>query len=914
MIKITRFLFVQTFDFYDIIYNMFDFHSATIEDVFTKLKSGRAGLSYESVKKRLASQGLNKLAEEKSLATTKVFLNQFKNPLIYVLILAALISFFIGEIVNGQIIFLAIFINAVIGFIQEKKANDSLNQLRQMISYKSLVRRAGAEMEVDSSEIVVGDVIILHGGAQVPADARLIKVVDLQINEASLTGESNPVFKSEQAVAPGIILAERRSMVYAGTLVLGGRGEAVVVAKGRHTELGKISEMVKTTEETSTPLQKKLAKLATSLALIAAIVGLFIIVTGLIQGRSFFEVFLTAVAVAVAAIPEGLVIAVTVILVLGMKRILAQKSLVRKLVAAETLGSTTVICSDKTGTLTEGKMRLAHIVIDEREYIMNDYNSGSDLNNLKELLAILEIGVLNNDAIVESSDDELKSEKIIGLPVEVALLQAGRQIGLDKNILEKSAPRVAELPFNSTNKYMLTLHQKANAYILYAKGAPEKIIAQSNYFLSGSDIKKIDSVKRNKLTAEAEKLTSRGLRVLAVGQRNVSSLPWDLDSATKDWETLNSDFVFVGFLALKDPLRVDARATIAMCQHAGIRPMIITGDHPLTAAAIAAEVGLDKKNNEILTGDVLDQVDDNQLRDLVKKCNIYARVSPGHKLRIVNALKANGEVVAMTGDGINDSPALKAADIGICLGSGTDVAKQTADIILLDDDFSVIVSAIKEGRIIFQNIKKSIAYLVSDSLSEIILIVGSIAFRTPLALLPAQILWINIVNDGFPNFSMAFERGDENVMDEKPIDRRVGIIDREVRLLVIYLSLFRDALLLLLFVYLYRNLAHFGWDITYLRSLFFAILGFKSIVSIFSLRSFTRPIYKMNPFSNRYLLGAFLISLSLLLLALYWSPLQRFVGTVALNFSSWGLVFLLSFVNIVMIELIKAFYFKKNNA
>ncbi|MEI7451600.1 MAG: cation-translocating P-type ATPase [Candidatus Falkowbacteria bacterium] len=892
---------------------MFDFHSATTQDVFAKVKSSANGLSTESVKRRLVSHGLNKLAEAKRLGTFKVFLNQFKNPLIYVLIAAGSISLFIGEIVDAQIIFLAIFINAIIGFIQEKKANDSLNQLKKMISYKTLVRRDGRDMEVDSAMLVVGDLIILHGGMQIPADARIVKAIDLQVNEASLTGESNPIFKSDKAVAPGTVLAERKSMIYAGTLVIGGVGEAVLVSKGKHTELGKIAEMVKETEEVQTPLQNKLMDLSKIFAIIALIVGFFIVIFGVIQGRAFFEIFLTAVAVAVAAIPEGLVIAVTVILVLGMKRILAQKALVRKLVAAETLGSTTVICSDKTGTLTEGRVVLNHIVIGDKDYIISDYNSSSNLKELRDFLLALQIGVLNNDAIVEPAANDLELEKIIGLPVEIALLAAGRQIGLDQAVLEKREPRVAELPFNSANKFMLTLHKNGSSYVLYAKGAPEKLITSATQYLENGEIKKIDAAQRKKLIGKAEELTSRGLRVLAIARREVDSLPWSLEAEPKDWDLLNNNLVFIGFLALKDPLRVDARETIALCCRAGIRPIIITGDHPLTAAAIADEVGLLKKDNEVVTGDILNEIDDDKLRELVKKCSIYARVSPEHKLRIVNALRANGDVVAMTGDGINDSPALKAADIGICLGSGTDIAKQTADIILLDDNFSVIVAAIKEGRVIFQNIRKSVTYLVSDSLSEIILITGSIIFGVPLALLPAQILWVNIVNDGFPNFSMAFEGGDADVLDKKPIPRNIGIINKESRAIIIYLSLFRDSLLLLLFVYLYKHLDYFNINITYLRTLFFALLGFKSITSIFSLRSFTLPIYKIKLFSNWYLLGAFLVSLSLLLAAIYLPPLQKLIGTVSLGLDAWGLVFLLSFVNIVMLEVIKFYYYQKKH-
>jgi Ca2+-transporting ATPase len=891
---------------------MFDFHSATIEEVFKKVKSSSKGLGMADAKERLSTQGQNRLAEEKGAGKLKILFSQFANPLIYVLFSASIIAFIIGEVVNALVVLVAIFINAIIGFIQENKANNSLEMLKKIVEHKTIIRRAGREMEIDSVDIVVGDIIVLRAGAQIPVDARLISSIDLQVNEASLTGESMAVFKNVKPVAPGTVLAERKSMVYAGTVVVGGNGEAVAVCKGVDTELGKISQMVKEAGENRTPLQKRLIKLSKFFALIAGLVGVIIVVVGWWQGREFSDIFLTAVAVGVAAIPEGLVVAVTVILVLGMKNILKEKALVRKLVAAETLGSTTVICSDKTGTITEGKMQVAHILIGEQEYSITDFNTKESVHEIKNLLLALEAGILCNNAIVESSANELQPEKIIGLPVEVALLSLGQNIGIDREKLLALEPKLGELPFNSENKFMITLHQKGEQYVIYEKGAPEKLITKSTKYLDDGGFKELDGLQKQNLLSRAEELESKGLRVIGLACKTIKKLPWKLEDEPKNWSLIDNGLTFIGFVAVKDPLRVDAKETISLCRRAGIRPIIITGDHPLTAGAVARECGILNDNKEIITGDYLEGIDDIKLRELVRQFSVYARVSPNHKLRIIKALQANGEVVAMTGDGINDSPALKVADIGVCLGSGTDVAKQTADIVLLDDSFKVIVLAVEEGRIIFYNIRKLITYLTSSSFSEIVLIIGSIIFNIPLAILPAQILWVNIVNDGFPSFSLAFEKGDEKVMDKKPINRQEPLINREMKTIIVYLGLARDLGLLLLFVYLYNNAAQFGVDIVYLRTLFFAILGFKSITGIFSIRSFNLPIFKIKHWDNKYLLGAFSASLSLLLLAVYLPFLQKFLGTMDLDFKAWGLIVAIAFINILLIETVKYFYMRKS--
>ena len=888
---------------------MINFYNLGRRQAFKELKSSISGLTGKEAEKRLAKFGPNSLAEAKTVSRWQILISQFANPLIFILLLAGLISIIMREYTDAEVILVAVLINTIIGYFQENKANQSLSELKKAVEHRALVRRDGFETEIDSAQLVPGDIIILQSGQKVPADARMIESIDLQVNEAMLTGESVPVWKTVKIMPIGSALADRKNIVYSATEIVGGTGRAIVIATGVQTEIGKISAMVMETKEAATPLQIRLIKFSRLLGLIVGIISVLIVVLGIIQQRNLFDIFITAIAVAVAAIPEGLAVAVTVILAVGMKQILKQKALTRKLLAAETLGSITVICADKTGTLTEGKMRVAHIFAGGRELALEDFLEQDKGNNLTAIVRALEIGIICNNSIIENSESGLNREKIIGQPTEAALLSAGLDLGLDRDKLLAKEPRVGELPFNSDNKFMITLHSLAKSgYVLYEKGAPEKLLAKSSSIYINNSVLATNQAEKNLLLKKYEEFTAQGLRVIAVAYRELKELPWSIDSDHKDWDAIDSDLIFVGLIAFKDPLRAESRSAISECKRAGIRPIIITGDHKLTAQVIAAEAGIHCDIKDVITGEILDGVDDLELRALVKKHNIFARVSPHHKLRIVEALRANGEVVAMTGDGLNDSPALKAANIGVCLGSGTEVAKETSDLVLLDNNFQVIVSAIEEGRVIFQNIRKSITYLISDCFSEITLITGSIFFGIPLALLPTQILWINIINDGFPNFSLAFEKGDKNIMEQLPISPKEPLVNSEMKVIIVWLGLFRDLALLAIFIYFYHHLDILGWDINYLRTLFFAILGIKSLTSIFSLRSFTLPIWKINHGSNLYLLGAFFTSLILLILGIYLPLFQPILQTQALGSGSWLLILSIAFINILVMEFIKYFF------
>lgn len=875
---------------------MADFHYKKIAVCLKELKTGINGLTQEEAEKRIKKYGFNELPRKKPISGLKLFIGQFASPLIYILIIAGFISLAINELKEAAIIFSAVIFNAIIGYYQENKASQAIAKLRQLVEHKAVVLRGGQETEIFSKLLAIGDIIIIKTGSKIPADARLIKAVDLQADEAILTGESMPSDKKEGEASKNSALADRENMVYAGTVAVRGSGQAVVTAIGADTEVGKIAKLIKDTPEEKTPLQLRLNELAKQIGIVLTIVCFAIFIIGVIEQRGIYEIFLTAISLAVASIPEGMTLSVTIILILGMQEILREKALTRKLIAAETLGSVTVICSDKTGTLTQGKMGIANIVIGEDQYdcpFLKNKTSGAENPVLRSLL-------MCNSAIIENQQDDPKEWRIIGSSTEAALLSAAVESGLNQEQLEQDEPKIDELPFDSKKKYMITVRaKKRGGFALYEKGAPEKLLGKSVKFYNKGKICGLTSSARKSLDEKYEELTNRGLRVIGVAVKEVKK--W---KAGGDWSEIDKDLIFLGFVALKDPIRPEAKETMDICKKAGIRPILITGDHRLTARAIAKEAGLKVKAENILTGDELDKISDEKLKYLAKKIEIYARVSPHHKLRIVKALQDSGEVVAMVGDGINDAPALKAADIGVSLGTGTDVAKETSDIILLDNNFKTIVSAVRRGRIIFSNIRKVITFLISDSFSEIILIAGSVVFDIPLAILPAQILWINIINDSLPNIGLAYEQGSDGLMQKKPIGKNKPILNKKIKTILLFL-LIRDLLIFVIYFYFFNS----GYDIGYIRTVIFAISGIDSLMYIFSLRDLNRPIWKSNPFSNLYLNSAVLISFILLLASIYWKPLSNILSTVPIKEPMiWALVFSVGAFSILIIEAVKVFF------
>jgi P-type Ca2+ transporter type 2C len=626
-----------------------------------------------------------------------------------------------------------------------------------------------------------------------------------------------------------------------------------------------------------------------------------------IEGRGVYDMFLVAVALAVASIPEGLLISMTFILVIGMQRLLKASALTRKLVSAETLGSTTVICSDKTGTLTEGHMAVSHIVIGEKEFELSSPGSRQEGEEAKIVSLAIQIGAMCNNAIIDNPDEPLAKWRFSGTPTEKALLKAAYEAGVDRWELEKKEARLAERQFTSATKFMATLHGKDGGLILYEKGAPEIILGKSASFYHHGELVALNEAHKEKILVNFENLTSAGFRLIAVAFKESGGEFVSEDKVP--WGELDKDLIYVGLIALKDPLRPDAKDTIREAREAGIRPVIITGDHKLTALAIGKEIGLSVGREDVVSGDDLDKMSDDELKRRCAKISIYARVSPHHKLRIINALRERGEVVAMAGDGVNDAPALKAADVGIALGNGTDIAKESSDIILLNNNFKVIVAAVQEGRRIFSNLRRVITYLISDSFSEIVIITGSLLFRLPLPILPAQVLWINIVNDGLPHFSLAFEKSTKEMMERKPKGREVPLMSKEMKVMIFGVGLLMN---MLIFVVFYR-LFKVGMDIERLRTLVFSVLGAKSLLSIFSLRSLSRPIWRMNPFSNYRLVLAVLVSFALLLLSIYLPFFNSLLSTVPLGGGDWLIIISIAGINMVLMEVTKVFFSNKGH-
>ncbi len=886
-------------------------HSMPINKIFTKLNSDKIGLTKNEAEIRLKKFGQNKLPEEKKLSSLIIVLNQFKSPLVFVLVVAAVISFLLGDFIDMTVILIAVFINTILGFYQENKANKAITYLKKLIDYKAKVMRDGNEIEISAKDIVLGDIIFLNAGDKIPADCRLISVDNFQVVEAALTGESVPSDKNIAILKEDIPLADRENMVYSGTVVSKGKATAIVCETAINTELGKITMMVKETREELTPLQQQLSKFSKTLTY--AVIGIcgLIILIGKIQGRPVFGIgdeakigmLNTATAIAVAAIPEGLLISVTAILAIGMQAILKEKALVRRLIAAETLGSVSIICTDKTGTLTEGKMQVSKVITLGKEISLNELLKFENSTKLKDHDLIIKIASLCNDAVIENPNDELTNWKIIGDPTETGLLLGAIQSGIPYEIMVNRQLRISEIPFDSELKYMATLNKlDKEKNVIYIKGAPEKIIAMSSMMRINGKKENITEAKIKSLKSQYEKLTGQGLRILAFAYKQIKKTN---EIMLKD--QLN-DLVFAGFIALKDPLRKEAKQTFEMAKKAGIRPIIITGDHKLTAKAIVKELGIEIEEKNILEGKDLDEISDDELHKIVTEIDIYARVEPKHKLRIINAWQKKGEVVAMTGDGINDAPAIKAADIGIALGSGTDVAKETSDMVLLDDNFKTIISAIEKGRIIFENIRKVILYLLSDSFSEIILISGSLIFGLPLPILPIQIIWINLIDDGLPNLALTFEPGEKEIMSDKPREKSKKILDKEMKILIFSIGIFVNIVLLALFLILVK----LNYEISYIRTLIFAILGIDSLLYVFSCRNLRHSILTQNPFSNKYLVVAVLIGLLLQLLVIYQPNLQGIFDTISLGLKDWILVVALAILPIIGIEAAKHHFIVRN--
>ncbi|MBI2099093.1 HAD-IC family P-type ATPase [Candidatus Uhrbacteria bacterium] len=874
-------------------------HSLSIAEALRELKSSKRGLEGGEVQRRIKDFGPNELPPPPPKKRWEIFLNQFKSPLLWILFGAVGVSVALGEIVDAAVIFSALFINVFLGFYQEAKSEAALAELKKFVVLKAVVLRDGVPTLSPASELVPGDVIVLSSGDRIPADARLIEAHDFKANEAVLTGESAPVSKSIEAMPPGTPLAERRNMVYSGASCSRGRGLALVVGIGQNTELGKIAASLGQIEERPTPLQAELSRMGRNLGILIIVIAGIIFGIGVLQARELAEMFLTSVAVAVAAIPEGLPLAVTVILAIGMQKIFKQKALVRKLIAAETLGSVSVICTDKTGTITEGELRVSHLWTPEEEEA-TVHESGRE-RRASHIFA-LRIAALCNDALVRNPEAELKEWEILGDPVDKALFLASREAGLDQAILLKESPRVDEIPFDVERKYMATLHRFGDHSSIYMKGAPEIVLAQSGFEIIEGRTVLLTEESKKKIRAKIEGLARRGLRTLAVAYRPAGNI-----SNFSEPQIAAADFIFVGVFGLRDPVRKNVADTIKFAGDAGIRTIMLTGDHAATARAVAKEVGIPCEEGHLFDGVRLDKISDEGLMEKIENIFVFARVEPRHKVRIVEALRRRGEVVAMTGDGVNDAPALKSAHIGIALGSGTEVAKEVSDLVLLDNNLKTIVEAVKQGRIIYDNLKKVVLYLLISSFSEVVLIAGGLFARLPLPVLPVQILWVNLVEDTLPNIALAFDPGDKGIMKEPPRSPGGAIVDRAMRASVALVTLVADAALLGVFFLLLKK----GMAMDEIRTFLFVSLGLDSLFFVYVIRSLRRPFWQTNPLGNYLLTPSVFFGFLLLFAAVYAPPLQRFLRTVPLTGVAWTAIFSLAILKMFLIELMKRIFLNR---
>lgn len=886
--------------------NQYQWHAIPLAKIFVKIKSDKNGPSSLEAAQRLKKYGRNVLPQRKPFSKIRLFLNQFNSPLMFILLATFAISFFLGHYSDTIFIAVVLCINTTIGFYQENKANHSLLALKKMVKIRAKTLRDGHEKEIDSEELTPGDIVFLKAGDKAPADGRIIECRNLKINESSLTGESQAVEKKVDDTLPASSpLAERTNMIFMGTMAEEGRATMIIVATGANTQVGEIVSLLKQTKERKTPLQRKMLSLSKTAGIFILTAISAIVLIGYAAGKSFADVFIASLALAVSAIPEGLLPIITVISVLAMRRILQQKGLVRKLSATETLGGVTVICTDKTGTLTEGKMQVSRILTNTKELMDNDIDGlarGENANGVESHISALKIAVLANDAFVENPEAALQEWKMRGRPTEKALLLAGMQSGLNKQELEKQYPVLDRINFESDYRFTATFHRKNEKQnMFYIVGAPEEIIARSIYLDIDGKKEKLDASQSIQLMKKLESLTIKGLRVVACAYKD-----YDPTIKYQNLAELAKELSLVGFIALKDPLRPEAKESILIAKKAGVRTVIVTGDHKLTAKAIAEEIGLETKNENIIEGKELELINDDELEKRVKNISIYARVSPRHKIRIVNALQRNGEIVAMLGDGVNDAPALKLADVGVAVGSGTDAAKEIADLVLLDDNFKTVIKAIEQGRVIFENIRKVFAYLIADDFSEIFLFLASMIAGFPLPLLPAQILWINLVEDGFPGIALATEQETNGLMDEKPRNPQEPILNKPLKLWMLVIFFVTGITAFLLFIALWK----FTGNLSQTRTVVFALMCIDSLVFAFSARSFKKTIFRKDILTNHYLVGGAALGLVLLVGAIYLPPLQKLFNTQSLSAAAWLTIFSISFMEILLIEFSKTKFFR----
>ncbi|MBU4271966.1 MAG: cation-translocating P-type ATPase [Planctomycetes bacterium] len=873
-------------------------HTLDLGSIYGLLRTTDVGLSKSEASSRLAEYGPNELQAVHRTSPWTILFEQFKNVLIVILLVATALSAFLGHPIEAIAIAVIVLFAVLLGFVQEYRADRAIEALRQMAAPTATALRDGHEVEIAARDLVPGDVILLRAGDKIPADARLSEAVNLQIEEAALTGESVPVEKHAAPLADGgLTVGDRRNMAYAGTAATYGRGRAIVVATGMNTEFGKIAQMLETIDVGKTPLQENLDKVGLMLARVAFVVVAIIVALGLFRGQPLIEMLVFGIALAVAVVPEALPAVVTISLAIGVQRMVKRNALMRRLPAVETLGSTSVICSDKTGTLTKDQMTARKIFaagqmleVSGAGYEPHGQFSrdGSTVEPPDFVKLLLQAGTLASDAhIVHNESDGRWHVK--GDPTEGALVVAAAKAGLNKADLDAQFPRVSEIPFASETKRMTTLHSGAEAVVAYSKGAPEVILASCTRQLTERGEAALDAKSREAILETARRMASEALRLLAVASKSGATL-----------ENAEYEMTFLGLVGMIDPPRPEAKAAIQTCEQAGIRPVMITGDHPLTAQAVARELGL-LKTDRIVTGAELEAMSEDKFESDVENIDVYARVSPAHKLRIVTAWQQKGHIVAMTGDGVNDAPALKKADIGIAMGiTGTDVTKEAAAMTLTDDNFASIVAAVEEGRVVFGNIKKYLMFLLSSNIGEIGLMAGATLLGLPLPLTAVQILYVNLATDGLPALALAVDPPEADIMRRKPRNPRTGVFTRPVVTLMTVGGLWSTLV----------NLGLFIWALDSGRSAAEAMtMTFVSLVLIqffkaYNFRSDRHSVLNQ-PFANKWLNLAIVWELLLLTLVVHVPLLHEPFGTFSLPPVDWAIVIILAFTVSPVLEIAK---------
>lgn len=904
-------------------------YQVDVEQAIKTLESDlHHGLNDEQVKEKRSKFGLNELEEEAGKSIWAMFFDQFKEYLVILLFIAAVVSGILGEWVDSIVIMAIVILNAFIGVFQEYKAEKSLAALKRLSAPLAKVIRNGHVKSIPAQELVPGDVIILEAGDFVPADARLIEAVNLKIEEAALTGESVPSEKTNAVFLEELPLGDQKNLVFMGTVVTYGRGKAIVAKTGMNTEIGQIATLLKQAEAEPTPLQQKLEEFGKYLGTLALIVCSLIFILGWLRGENVTTMFLTSVSLAVAAIPEGLPAIVTIVLAIGVQRLAGQRAIIRKLPAVETLGAATVICSDKTGTLTQNQMTVKRVFAGGEWYEVSGQGYNPDGGYLRDgelitevndgsLKTLLLCGVLCNDAILEEEwKDNIQTWRIIGDPTEGALVVAAAKAELKKAELSEAYERVLEIPFDSDRKLMTTINKGSLPDTFFqkietetpkglwaiTKGAPDIVLNRCSSFLTPEGIKNLTPAIKEDLMKRNGEMAKNALRVLGVAVRRMP------EAGRIDLNSAEDNLTFIGFWGMIDPPRPEVKDSINECRAAGIKPVMITGDHRDTATAIASELGLLGEGELVMTGQELDGVTDDELTRNAERISVYARVSPQHKVRIVNIFRNKGHVVAMTGDGVNDAPALKRADIGAAMGiSGTDVAKSASEMVLADDNFATIVGAVREGRVIYENIKKAVYFLLSCNIGEIFSILFAILFQLPVPLLAIQILWVNLVTDSFPALALGMEPAEPGIMKRQPRKKTEGIFVKGMKLTILVEGFLIGAFTIIAF---YVG-AYWSGSVEQGRTMAFATLSLSQLFHVFNFRSVKDSIFEKGLILNKFLIGASIFS-GLIQLAVMFIPVfQPVFKVVPLDFNHWLIIFVLTASVIPLVEIWKLAFLRR---